>query len=281
METTARLLVKDFPPELHTEVAEKIASFSVGLTGIDERDGSEVSVQSGSGTLVDFDGTLCIFTADHVVETLVHRAKISLLVDWSGGLRRCVFEVHHLRFIRLPRGPSPDSGPDLAAIVLPSSGEALASVRSLKTFYNLRRRISAFGGTYPDVGDGFWFPCGVLGEGSEQLPAMRGFSQVSGHWGMCAVAARPDEFWREAADYLDLRAYYGGGADLPSTFGGMSGGGLWQGRFGKNRDGLIYLKELFFSGVIFWQSAVEEGMRRLRSHGRASVHELLPAAMTQ
>jgi hypothetical protein len=201
-----------------------------------------------------------------------------LLVDWSGGLRRCAFDVAHLQFVRLPRGASEDLGPDLAAIVLPMTGDAIATLRSLKVFYNLDKRIAAFQGIYPPVQEGFWFPCGVLGEGTERLPPFRGFTNVFGHWGMCAVAASPIEEVRDGFDYLGLRVHYNEGQDIPGTFGGMSGGGLWQAKIRKGLDTKLRVSELIFSGVIFYQSAVVDGMRILKCHGRSSVHKHLAQA---
>lgn len=279
MDTTELLHVSQFPSSLHDNIADKVAAFTVGLTGIDLRNGNEVAAQSGSGTLVEVAGRFCIFTADHVVESIARKPRISLFVDWSGGFRRCAFDVNHLQFVRLPRGPTEESGPDLAAIVLPIAGEAIATLRSLKIFYNLDKRIAAFNASYASVKEGFWFPCGVLGEGTQQLPPTRGFVSVTGHWGMCAVAASPNEQSADGFDYLELRAHYDAGQDLPSTFGGMSGGGLWQAKVRKSVEGELYLDELIYSGVIFYESAVVGGMRKLKCHGRASVHERLVEAM--
>lgn len=95
------------PDELHDEAIERIARYSVGISGIDLRAHGEVTRKSGSGTLVDRDGTMCIVTADHVIEDIRHRDRIALLIDWLGNLRRCVV----LQFACLPCGSRPDAGP--------------------------------------------------------------------------------------------------------------------------------------------------------------------------
>lgn len=263
-----------FTDALYDQAAERIATYSVGLVGIDLRDGSELPTQSGSGTLVDLDGRLCIITADHVIEDIAWRDRIGLLIDWQGGLRRTVFEREALHFVRFPRGPTADAGPDLGAILLPPSGENIATLRTHKNFYNLGMRIDRFSEGYPSIDEGVWIPCGVLGEGSESLPSTGAFAKVTGHWAMMGISSAPIETERDGFDYLNLRACMGD-ADVPSTFGGVSGGGLWQVRILKHGEGHLEVSEVVFSGVIFCESAVIDGCRWLYSHGRASVHERL------
>lgn len=279
METIERVPMTAFPDALHNEAIEHIVRFSVGISGIDLRTGGEVSHQSGSGTLVDLEGTLCIVTADHVIDDIRHRDRIGLLTDWQGRSRRCIFEKSHLQFVRLPRGASPEAGPDLGAIILPRSGEGLATLKAHKIFYNLVKRIDRFSTGYPALSDGAWFPCGVLGEGSQPMPPERGFEHVTGHWGMVGLAPAPVETWRDGFDYLDLRGRPGVDPDMPVSFGGASGGGLWQGLIVKHPDGRLALSEVIFSGVIFFESDIVEAVRTLRSHGRVSVHERLAEAI--
>ena len=270
MDKVERVAMTSFPDVLYEEAIEGISRFSVGISGIDVDGHREVSRQSGSGTLVDLDGTLCIVTADHVIDHVRHRDRVGLLTDWRGESRRCVFDKIHLHYVRLPRGASEDLGPDLGAMLLPSTGEGLATLQSQKVFYNLGKRIERFASSYPALSAGVWFPCGVLGEDSRRLPPERGFSNVTGHWGMIGLAPAPVESRRDGFDYLDLRGHLGVDLDMPDSFGGASGGGLWQGLIEKRVDGRLNLRELIFSGVIFYQSDVLDGARTLRSHGRAS-----------
>lgn len=267
-----------FTDAMYEQATERIASHSVGLIGIELRGDNEYPIQSGSGTLIDLDGRLCIVTADHVIENIAKRDRIGLIIDWQGELRRVVFEREHVHFVQLTRGPTEEAGPDLGAILLPPSGEGIATLRAHKNFYNLSRRIDRFDGKYLPVGTGVWIPCGVLGEGSKALPPTGEFAKVTGHWAMMGISSAPLERLREGFDYLDLHARMGD-TDVPQTFGGASGGGLWHVLIAKNLDGELELREVVFSGVIFYESAVVEGQRFLRSHGRASLHEHLAAAI--
>ena len=273
-----RLPISAFTDDLHDQAIERIASYSVGLIGIDLQDRQEVPTQSGTGTLVDLDGRLCIVTADHVIENIARRNRVGLLIDWKGGLRRCAFEREDLHFVRLPRGPTEDVGPDLGAIMLPPSGENIATLRAHKSFYNLRKRIDRFDRNYLSLDEGIWIPCGVLGEGSASLEPTSSFARVTGHWAMMGISSAPQESVRDGFDYLDVQAHMGG-IDVPRSFGGVSGGGLWQVRIAKHPEGRLEVHEVVLSGVLFYQTAVVDGTRLLRSHGRASVHERLAAAI--
>lgn len=281
MDQVERLPMSAFPDALHNEAVERIGRFSVGLSGIDLREHGEDPHQSGTGTLVDLKGTRCIVTADHVIDDIRHRDRVGLLIDWQGGLRRCIFEKGLLQYVRLPRGATPELGPDLGAIVLPQAGEGLATLMAHKVFYNLDRRIARFSEGYPALSDGVWLPCGVLGEGSQRLPHERGFAHVTGHWAMVGLASAPTETWRDGFDYLDLYGRPGVDPDMPNSFGGASGGGLWQGLITKHLDGRLELRDVVLSGVIFYQGNVVDGVRMLRSHGRVSVHKQLVAAIRQ
>jgi len=78
---------------------------------------------------------------------------------------------------------------------------------------------------------------------------------------------------RNGYDYVDLNV------DLqlpgvPSSFGGMSGGSLWQLPLTKSRsDGRISWRgEKHFQGVIFWQSPHRGQFKFVRCHGRKSLY---------
>lgn len=272
-EETRLLHISDVPSTLHDEIAEHLSLYSVGFSAIRVTTRGEQSAASGSGTLVHVDGRRTVLTADHVAEQLERANRISLLIDWSGGLRRCAFERTHLSFARLARGTDDGEGPDLALIFLPQADEAVSSLGAHKCFYNLDRRIEMLGCNFPGLEYGFWFPCGVPAEGSRELEPMRCFARARGAWGLCAIAGRPTEFQRDGFDYLDFNVPESG-KDIPSSLGGMSGAGLWQVRLRQRSDGEIYVQDYFLAGVVFYEWYPPA--RHLRCHGRRSLHERLP-----
>lgn len=270
----ARLLhIGEFPSKLHDEVANRLALGSVGMSTIRVIDGIEQARPCGSGSLITLRGRRGILTADHVAEKLEDADRVNLLVDWQGGLRRCAYEREELMIARLARGTDDGDGPDLAIVFLPEQAEATKTLIDNKVFYDLDRRITQFNGNYYAVEWGFWFPCGVPAEGGEDLGPMRGFSNVHGLWGLCAISGRPHEFKHAEYDYLDIRVPESG-QSIPTDLGGMSGAGLWQVKFRQNTNGEIRVEEYILSGVAFYEWYAPN--RRLRCHGRQSIHERLP-----
>jgi hypothetical protein len=93
---------------------------------------------------------------------------------------------------------------------------------------------------------------------------------------LCGASANPTESDDGTFDYLDIRIDYGDRTDLPTSFGGMSGGGLWQVLCRKTSTGVIDPEDYILSGVTFFQIAIEGRVRSLRCHGRKTIHERVP-----
>jgi hypothetical protein len=280
MTTNQRFSLSDFPSALHDELTERIARYSVGLTRIEVRDGVEKAIKSGSGTLVAFQGHRYLLTADHVVEDIKKSPLVGLLVDWTGRSRRCVLDLDHLQFVRVPRGNTAQAGPDLAAIRLPDNGDAVAILLSLKNFYDLDRRMEQFKDGFHEVDLGLWLPCGVLAEGSQDLEPERGFGIVRGYYGLCGLAAGPSETHVDGFDYLELTSDPSESKDVPTSFKGLSGGGLWHAIVG-SKDGALVVMDCILSGVIFYEDFLPDGVQVLRSHGRNSVYRRLAEQMAR
>lgn len=68
-------------------------------------------------------------------------------------------------------------------------------------------------------------------------------------------------------------------SELPISFGGISGGGVWQVPLLKTKEGEIQAKEPIFSGVAFYQTAIVDKKRTIRCHGRRSVYESVYKAL--
>lgn len=273
--TEERLHVSDFPKDVHDEVAEKLKHYSVAITRIEVNGRREGSCFIGSGTLATVNGLPCILTADHVLAKLRPEDKIGLFSDFDGGLRRHAFDQQHAQAVRLASGSVDADGPDLGVIILPDAG--IGMLRAEKSFFNVDSRIARFSSNYPEIKNGMWFNFGVLGEGAADLGSQGAFEQVTGHWGMCGVSANPNVSHRAGFEYLDSRVPYDGMAkDIPSTFGGMSGGGFWQVLLKRDTSGKIIPVEYILSGITFYESDIENGQRLLRSHGRDAIYEYIP-----
>jgi hypothetical protein len=72
-------------------------------------------------------------------------------------------------------------------------------------------------------------------------------------------------------DYLEFPVRYNESIDVPESFGGCSGGGLWQVRL-ILKDGTITHERPILSGVAFYQTDLVDNQRTILCHGRVSIY---------
>ncbi len=95
---------------------------------------------------------------------------------------------------------------------------------------------------------------------------------TTGIYCLSAIGGIDKVIERDGFDYYDGKVTYDFQFDLPSTFVGMSGAGLWQVRL-KIEGGKYGIRDRFFSGVVFYEIAEGGKVVMIRSHGRKSVYE--------
>ena len=276
---TEKLQVSQFPADLHTEVTDRIAQSTTGLNRITREGKREHSELIGSGTLVILNGKHCILTARHVAEAIIKKGdSLSLMTSFDGKMQRYSYPKTALDFRLSDDATNGDesAGPDVAVIVLPQA--AIGYLIAQKTFYNIDMRVGAF--VKHPADEGFWFSCGVVKEGMQKLGTVDQFQDVKGYWGLCGVGANPKEWTADGFDYLDFDVHYPR-EDLPQSFQGLSGGGVWQILFNRSADGTVAPVEFILSGVVFFETAIQNDRRQLRCHGRDTVCQQVPALVAR
>ena len=156
-------------------------------------------------------------------------------------------------------------GPDLALIRIPDL--VARDIRQVKAFYNVdKRRPSA--AKPPDYASGVW---AVLGAPEEQstFGEKEAVLKISLFASVVASAQVRDGF-----DYVDLSYFHEDRPDLPRSYGGISGSGLWRLPISRAEGGAIeWNGELHLEGVAFYQRPVGPVEGVIRCHGRTSVFE--------
>jgi hypothetical protein len=162
-----------------------------------------------------------------------------------------------------------------ALIVLPK--EQIGYLRDEKVFFNVDRRRSRFANGFVDLEREVWLTLGVLGESQEDLGPRPGFVGVKGYWAICGRSTPPMGYEEGDFDYLEITVdYRDPQSSLPKSLGGVSGGGVWQIPLRRLQSGEIEPEECLLSGVAFYQTAIEDGVRFLRCHGRRTVYVRVP-----
>jgi hypothetical protein len=83
-----------------------------------------------------------------------------------------------------------------------------------------------------------------------------------------------DNYKHNGFDYLDMGLSYKHGDNLPGTFQGVSGGGLWstQVTYVKDTNEYLWNRNLDLEGIAFYEHLAPVGSF-IRCHGRRSIYE--------
>lgn len=261
---TSQIKFKDFPLDFLQEIQQLLEPTMACILKVSSNNGK--LQQSGSGVFVSYKGRHGILTAGHVVKAIEREDFVLLPV--KTGSAPVKLEISNLQLKYDYLAPS-DEGPDIGYIELaPSDATAIAS---RMRFVSLERQMRMYNDALPDWGEGIWSDAG--------FPAIDGQYEYkdSVHTqrivGMVSVGNSKWAFESDNYDYYDSDVIYTDTNNLPKNFGGISGGGLWQTTVGKNRLGEFSILQSYLSGIVFWQSVIENDKRYLRSHGRRSLYE--------
>jgi hypothetical protein len=261
----------DLPDNFLAETAARLHSHSVALVKVKKDDqGADASYHIGSGTLISIDNISGILTAQHVTNQLDGHCWLGLTIGREGESNAFKIEKNYFQVVEIGIPKDNQYGPDLAFIHLgiPDIG----TIRASKSFHAVLPDRDELLSSPPPIDFGVWFMCGAAGERTKTVSFDSGFRQSLVFQLDCGVCEIEKEHRTQDHDYLEALVSYGEQTDPPNTFGGMSGGGLWQVTFVQSADGSIKAKQYYLSGVLFYESALENQKRSIRCHGRYSVY---------
>lgn len=271
--TRFEILQKDLPVSLTETVGTQILSYSTVLIRLRKREHGPWLQQIGSGTFVATPNGYGILTANHVAEELEKGDRLGVMLGPEGKAHNFSFSFMELVVVKSGVAKIEEFGPDLAFIKIPPN--RTGTVKMYKSFYNLETFRSEAVKPNLDWHEGLWVLCGTPNSEStsEQLK-IGDFRQVETFYSYCWFSAPERYFERNNLDYFDVRASDHEKSDPTIDFGGSSGGGLWRVIIRKmNNDWVV--DKYILTGVIFYQSEIEENHRFLRSHGPLSIYSFL------
>lgn len=254
--------------ELIETISSQLYHYQVGFVRISKNKSSEDAVPAGSGTLVEIDGIYGILTAQHVIDGLPKDGDMGLII--SSDVHQCIVKSEFLEKIKIAKGEVDSEGPDLGIIVLPHP--VVGQIKAIKSFYNLSLWQDKILSNTPKNHLGIWFLCGIPAEMVNTEEPSKGFKTVKSFTVFCGAAGVDKEYTRGEYDYLEVDAHYNEVNQIPISFQGISGGGLWQVTL-KQYKGKLEADEMILSGVVFYQSPLSNNLRSLKCHGRKSVYQ--------
>ena len=270
MSTNEEIPLGELPEKVIESAAGDVTGYCIGFVRVEETRNGQDAVLLGSGTLVSIGAIRAVLTAHHVVSILPRTGRLCLIL--SPALQQHTIETQGLVYLPIARGTIDSDGPDLGAIVLgPSIAGAIAAK---KTFYNIDLRRDQMLQEPLHLRDGFWFVNGFIHENTIDEPGGDGYDRIKRFYNLSGAGGPEELVLVGDHDYFAFPVSYAGRSVAPQSFGGMSGGGLWQVPLMRNDQGEIVHKTPLLSGVVFYQVPTTETEYGVKCHGRQSVYRV-------
>ena len=270
MPPVEELPLGELPAAVIEAAAGDLAEYSIGFLRVESTPRGQDAVLLGSGTLVSVGSKNAVLTAHHVLPILPRTGRLGLVI--SPTLQQHTVDTQGLTYLEIARGTIDADGPDLGAVVLaPSIASAIAAK---KTFYNLDLHRDQMLHSPPDLHDGFWFVNGFVDENTVVEPGRDGYGLVKVFYNLSGAGGPEEPIVVGDYDYFAFPVSYRGRSVAPRSFGGMSGGGLWQVPLVRDAQGQIKHKTPLLSGVVFYQEPTTDADCGVKCHGRRSVYRM-------
>lgn len=264
---TVGMRVTDIPMDFYNSVTQHIVNFCIGIVRVEANDSGEDAILIGSGTLVDFNSSSCILTAQHVIDALPKKGTLGFVI--SEKLHKYVLNVQNLSTIKVGKGKDDCTGPDLGIIVLPQP--TIGNIRAHKSFYNINNKRDWMLKSPPETNLGVWCICGIPDIETKVIEPQKGFNRVKAFLEFCGFGGISKEYNIKKYDYFDFEVQYNDRTGSPLSFQGVSGGGLWQVIIAQKPNDELIMKEAILSGVAYYQTELVDNKRTIKCHGRKSI----------
>lgn len=261
--------IKDIPQKVLDDIVLVLKNYLVALYTVLPQGQQARPRPIGSGTFVEIEGTHYVLTAAHVWYEARKSAKIGLvLTDYQTSF---MVLRDGISAKELWDGKISEWGPDIALLKLAPSD--VATIKAHKSFLNLAQQKGALADYPPVIEKGLWAVTGMVGEFTEVQSNPNQRTVTCHIHGEAFISAVQQTHEHDGHDYFDI----GAKLDLPgspTSFVGVSGGGLWQIRLSKSSSGeILWDEKRLFRGVAFWESEVKDGYRMIRCNGLKSIFE--------
>ncbi|MGA9450216.1 MAG: hypothetical protein WBW41_02610 [Verrucomicrobiia bacterium] len=260
------------PPELFDVVFRELHDYTVSFIQNWE--------QRGSGILVEINGVKGILTAGHVAGPLFRNSEHPVGIVIYNKPHRFEIRQNSLKNIPIPpKDKDPDGFdiPDISFIQFLAPSD-IATIAAIKSFYPFRKRPSIDLNS-PSAQTAIYAVGGApLTRGTKTgTPNTESFRQCAKHFFTPAqfkAVQRVGHF-----DYLSL-SLVAGVENYPTSYSGVSGGGMWHIPLFENLDGRLDYHAPELIGIVYFQSELlsQEGRpqaRIIRGHSVLSAFDRL------
>lgn len=267
-----KIQIKDLPEDLIEKIEEEITPYAISLLGFGEDLSGEQTQLLGSGTLVRVEDKYGILTAQHVTPLLKKYKKIGL--NLGTFEHKLLIDSIALPIVEVAVPVNNSEGPDLAAIILPEC--VIGTIKRKKLFWNISYNQQTILSKPIDLNIRLWFFCGTIEEWTKTEESTGTFDKLMSYRCLCGHTGVEDYWVKHKFDYLKLSVLYKDRDDLPVSFGGGSGGGIWGVMLHRLDDGKITYSKPLLLGVAFYQTEIQDESRSIIGHGWRSIYEKVP-----
>lgn len=265
------------PPEFLDVVMREFIPYSVGIGRVIEGDASSFR-PLGTGTLVRRQGRIGILTAYHCLHSCSPQVSVGLsgrdtLTLMLRGGRIVMLRPEEIFEHPLAVPLRDEYGPDLTFLEI-APGSKLESILAISSVWPLDRDQSELLNTFGSTG-------ALLA--SIGFPEVECYTKIHGndihrkamHKTFINVIEDKSLQSKDGWDYVDVTCDYAGTPDLPKSFRGLSGGGIWSMQLRKHKsDGHISIERSALVGVTFYQGELVNQSRILRGHFIRSIYDV-------
>lgn len=278
-EKIEKIQIRNLPQELFADIEGRIKPYVVSLLGVNLDASGEQVEPIGSGTLIKIADKYGILTVQHVTDELKKFDRVGLNIGTF--VHKFAIDANFLSIVDIGHRIKDKIGPDLSFIVLPLNHAS--TIKALKSFWNHSYHSKSFLSKHfeEDISIDLWIVFGIVGMWTENGGPAGGFDKTKNCFGLFGFTGVED-YWTDGEfDYVKLSVLYENRFDLPLTFGGVSGGGIWRTRLLRSNDGRIFcLYDPLLSGVAFRQTPLQDNSRSIIGHGWRSIYEKVPQFVT-
>jgi hypothetical protein len=108
------------------------------------------------------------------------------------------------------------------------------------------------------------------------MPLESGFRRVAFHLICNHVIQKGDITEQDGWDYIQSKCFYCDENDLPRSFGGTSGGGIWALQVLRSKaTGKLSIGKSALVGVSFYQTKLDTNIRYVRGHFIRSIYDVM------
>lgn len=265
-----QVLFSQIPDAIIERSSSRLHRYTTALMKVTtDKERREHALHIGSGTFVSIDGISGILTANHVTRNLDGPCELGLSISTSAHAYK--IDKNYIRILDLAVPESEEFGPDISFVVLPT--QDVGTIKAFMSFHPLLPDRDMLLRDPPALDRGIWFLCGVPAERTTEEPSQAGFDKVIAFQHFAGAGGVEKHVMKGGHDYVEMTVHYSPSTSPPTTFGGMSGGGLWQVLIGRTPDGEFHPIRDLLSGIVFCQSELGNKQRSVRCHFRRSLYK--------